>query len=137
MSKLRVYTASCLRHADGWKYMANDNQEIEWVARWPTEHCSNVPDNSAFARWFWSQDFEDVARADVVLVFAEGNDNLRGALVEAGIGIALHKRIIVVGEHVSYGTWQYHPSVVRVKDLPDALETLRLYSKHGIGHFRD
>ena len=132
---IRVYTASCMKHSGYWREIAASVPDIEWVARWPTEHCGNIPDSETFAKWFWQQDFEDVSRADVVLVFAEQSDNLRGALVEAGIGIALHKRVMVVGKHHSYGTWQYHPAVVRVDNMDQAIETLRLYARFGIHHF--
>lgn len=75
---------------------------------------------------FWKHDHEDVARCDVVLVYAEPTDVLKGALVEAGIGIALNKTIIVVGDNEGYSTWQYHSLVKRVADLNEAEELLKL-----------
>lgn len=136
MTKLRIYTASKLKHADTWRKLRSDWPEFDWVARWPTDHCGNIPDTDTFARWFWMQDMEDVARCDVVVVFAEGDDHLRGALVEAGATIALHKTVIVVGEHPDYGTWQWHSSVRRVRDMAELRVTLDLLAKHGVSGFR-
>jgi hypothetical protein len=42
------------------------------------------------------------------------------------MGIALGKTIVAVGEHMSFGTWIYHPSVKRVATLDAARSLLRL-----------
>lgn len=123
---IRVYTASKLHWADLWCTLT-ETTGVDFVARWPVDHSGNVPDNDPkAARQFWTEDFEDVARCDVVLVYAAGGDVLRGALVEAGMGIALHKRVLVVDpdHNPSFGTWQYHPSVTRVRSLNEAWKLL-------------
>ncbi|AEG53145.1 nucleoside 2-deoxyribosyltransferase [Sinorhizobium meliloti] len=135
MTRLRIYTASKLRHAEWWRQLRQEWPEFDWVSRWPVEHCGNIPDSDTFARWFWMQDIEDVSRCDVCVVFADGNDHLRGALVEAGAAIALHKTVIVVGAHEDYGTWQWHSSVRRVKDFDELRVTLNLLAKHGVRGF--
>jgi nucleoside 2-deoxyribosyltransferase len=135
MTNLRIYTASKLKHAGRWRQMREEWPEFHWVARWPVDHCGNIPDTDTFARWFWKQDVEDVARCDVLVIYAEGDDHLRGALVEAGVAIALHKTVIVVGSHEDYGTWQWHSSVRRVKDFDELRITLNLLAKHGIQGF--
>ena len=136
MTKLRIYTASKLRHTEWWRQLRTDWPEFDWVSRWPVDHCGNIPDSDTFARWFWMQDVEDVSRCDVCVVFAERDDHLRGALVEAGIAIALHKTVIVVGQHEDYGTWQWHSSVRRVRDFDELRVTLNLLAKHGVSGFR-
>jgi nucleoside 2-deoxyribosyltransferase len=88
-------------------------------------HVGKTPDDECFAKVFWQHDTEDVRECDVVLVYVEADDHLRGALIEAGMGIAFEKDIIVVGEHPDYGTWQFHPWVHRVKDLDSARILLR------------
>jgi nucleoside 2-deoxyribosyltransferase len=117
---MKVYTASKLNKKDLWIELARDWTEIQFTARWPVKHVGTVPDDPCFAKVFWVHDEEDVAAADVVLVYAEPEDKLKGALVEAGMAIATGKHVIVVGEHPDYGTWQYHPRVHRVKSLDDA-----------------
>ncbi|QXV73563.1 putative nucleoside 2-deoxyribosyltransferase protein [Rhizobium phage RHph_X2_30] len=135
MTRLRIYTASKLHHAELWRQLRQDWPEFDWVSRWPTEHCGNIPDSDTFARWFWMQDIEDVSRCDVCVVFAVGDDHLRGALIEVGAAIALHKTVIVLGQHEDYGTWQWHSSVRRVRDLDELRTTLNLLAKHGVRGF--
>lgn len=131
--RLKVYTASKLKEGPRWVQLARDWPEIDIVARWPFSHVSvdgepSWPgDCAAHGSIFWQHDHDDVARADVILAFAEKDEDvLRGALVEAGMAIALKKIVIVVGANPSYGTWQFHPSVKRVATLEDARSLLRL-----------
>jgi nucleoside 2-deoxyribosyltransferase len=133
---MKVYTASKLSKAALWRQLRVDQSGIEFTARWPSYSGREptdpefVPDTPENAKWFWLEDEEDVAKADVVLVFAEGDEHLRGALVEAGMGIALKKRVIVIGEHKDYGTWQFHPRVERVATLDEAWRLLTI--DHGL-----
>lgn len=136
MTRLRIYTASKLRHASLWRSLKEEWKDFDFVARWPTDHVGNIPDSATFARWFWLEEIEDVARCDVLVIYAQNDDHLRGALVEAGAAIALHKTVIVVGQHADYGTWQWHPSVRRVNDFDELKITLKLLAKNGISHFR-
>lgn len=128
--KIKVYTASCLHHASLWRDLVKTWPEIEFTARWPFSNIIGEAQGKcpAHASIFWQQDCEDVARSNVVLVYGGHDDDklLRGALVEAGMGIALGKTIIVVGDHPSYSTWQYHARVLRVRTLNDAGSLLQL-----------
>lgn len=122
----KVYFASKLRHGSLWRRFREDMQDIEVVSRWLDLEGANVAnDDPANAIQFWRHDVHDVQRCDVVLVYAEGEDKNRGALVEAGVGIGCGKHIIVVGEHPDYGSWQYHPLVSRVPTLADAFRLIR------------
>lgn len=121
--KPRVYTASKLGQAPRWRDLIAERPDIEFTARWPHSHI-DVPDTPDFASAFWLEDEQDVRRANAVLVYAEGDEHLRGALVEAGMGIAFRKHVVVVGEHPDYGTWQYHPSVYRVESIDAALDLI-------------
>lgn len=130
LKKLKVYTASKLSKGPMW--MNLKWPEIEIVARWPFGHS----DERGNAAWpedcpahgvvFWTHDYDDVLRADVVLIYADKEDVLRGALVEAGMALALNKYVVVVGDCPSYGTWKYHPHVLRVKTMQDARSVLKL-----------
>lgn len=134
MSRIKVYTASCLNQAALWRDLVKTWPEIEWTARWPHSHIIGEVQGlcPAHASVFWEQDYDDVERSNVVLVYGAHDDSrhLRGALVEAGMGIALGKTVIVVGDHVSYSTWQFHPQVKRVRHLNDARSLLALLSGH-------
>ena len=131
--RLKIYTASKLKEGPRWRALAEMWPEIEIVARWPFLHVTTDgepgwPDDcAAHGSVFWRHDHEDVSRADVVIVFADqADDVLRGALIEAGMGIAMGKTVIVVGSNPGYGTWQFHPQVKRVPSLDAARSLLRL-----------
>ena len=135
---IKIYTASNLSNGPLWRQLRNDWPEIEIVARWPFLHINDdgspgwPSDCAAHGSVFWQHDHDDVAACDVVLVYAQGDKPLRGALVEAGMGIALGKIVVVVGNYTSYSTWQYHPAVKRVASLEDARSLLRLIAAgHG------
>jgi hypothetical protein len=119
----KVYFASKMHHAVKWKGFY-DHPDIHVVSRWPFLETFVEP-TPANAKKFWLDDHADVTRADVVIVYAEEGEHLRGALIEAGIGIALGKRIIVVGDHPDYGTWQHHPQVQRAISLENALALVK------------
>lgn len=122
---LRVYTASKLKHAPMWRELCASTPHLQFHARWLKHNSLGTPDTPEHAVEFWLQDEQDVRDADAVLVMAEGDDHLRGALVEAGMAIAYGVPVIVVGTHADYGTWQHHPGVTRMDDLASALLYLR------------
>jgi hypothetical protein len=132
--KVRVYTASKLSEGPRWRALAEDWTEVEVVARWPwlVTHEEAAGDES-MSRIVegWLINVADVGCCDVVMVFGEPDAALRGALVEAGMGIALGKLVIVVGVHQAYGTWQFHPQVRRVVSLDAARSLLRLIGSAG------
>ncbi len=118
---IRVYTASKLAAAEVWKHLHEKWPDVYFHARWLKHMDLKTPDDRSLAAQFWVQDEEDVRHADVVLVYGREGEKLRGALVEAGMAIALGIPVVVVGEHPDYSTWQWHPGVTRVLDL-DAAE---------------
>lgn len=122
---LRVYTASKLKHAAMWRDLCARTYHVQFHARWLKHNSIGTPDTPEHAAEFWLQDEQDVKHADVVMVFASGDDHLRGALVEAGMAIAYGVPVIVVGTHPDYGTWQHHPGVMRVADLDAAVDAMR------------
>lgn len=122
----RVYTASKLKHAPMWKHIHDTHPDIYFHARWLKHTLTlKTPDTPENAEEFWFQDEEDVKHSDAVFVYAESEDHLRGALVEAGMGIAYGVPVFVIGKHVDYGTWQYHSGVYRVGTVEEAIEKLK------------
>lgn len=107
--------------------MVLDYPDIHFVARWPylTGH---IPDSKEHAKHFWEDDLSDLSRADIILVYAEPEDKLRGTLVEVGAGIARGKSIFCVGEHEDYGTWQHHSKVTACKSLVYAIGLIKSFS---------
>jgi len=123
--RLSIYFASKLQHANIGKLLLAEWTEFQWTSRWPQCHVGKVPQQSNYSKVFWEHDLEDVQKANVVLVYSKSDDVLRGALVKAGMAIALGKRVVVVGENDSYGTWQYHPLVFQANNLAEARQLLR------------
>lgn len=128
--QIRVYTASKLDHAERWKKLRAEWPEVHFTARWPF-FVGQIADDGYNATQFWQDDHADVQRADVILVFAEKpEEKLRGALVEAGMGIAAGKKVIVIGEHPDYSTWQFHPLVTRLSSLERARICLEIWTRN-------
>lgn len=126
---LRVYTASKIDKAPMWKSLMHDPDwshvffHSRWVKSVLTNKLADVsPDNAARA---WIEDLEDVKSADYLLVYGESGEHLRGALVEVGVALSETVPVIAVGEHPSFGTWQYHPLVIRLNSLNTAADYLK------------
>lgn len=120
---MRVYTASKLHHAPKWRSLIEAWPEVTFTAHWPLiDVCEMAQSDQDIALCVqgWIINFDDISNSDVVMVYAEPKDHLRGALVEAGMAIPMGKKVIVVGEHTDYGTWRYHPSVLWAADLDEA-----------------
>jgi nucleoside 2-deoxyribosyltransferase len=128
---VRVYFASKLRHGGRWRTLCASAHQFVAYARWLKHTSIGTPDTPDNASTFWLEDQQDVKHADVVVVYAEPGEHLRGALVEAGMAIAYGKPVVVVGDHPDYGTWQYHPLVHRVADFDEMLSFLSQYSRYG------
>lgn len=111
----RVYFASKLHHGAAWRGLKDPR--VHAFARWLAHTEAGTPDTPDNARKFWIEDLADVKAADAVIVYGATGDHLRGALVEAGIAIAYSIPVYVIGNHPDYGTWQYHPGVVRAETL--------------------
>lgn len=122
---IRVYTASKLTTAPYWRELEKQWPFVIFHARWLRHAEFGTPDTAEHAARFWQEDLEDAALAEVVLVYGKPGEHLRGALVEAGIALAAGVTVVVVGNHPDYGTWQYHPKVVRAADMEEAGEFLR------------
>lgn len=118
---LRVYTASKLEEAEMWLEIQKTHPGVFFHARWLKHTQIGTQDKAKRAQEFWIQDEEDVVGSDVVLVFARDGQVMKGALVEAGMAIAMGIPVIVVGDHPAYSTWVYHPGVMRVATLDEAL----------------
>lgn len=115
----KIYLASKLKHAERWRQLANDNPRHTFTARWPYI-VGYVDDSPKNANNFWEHDFNDIDFCDALIVVADPDDVLRGALVEVGYAIAKGKHVIVVGENDSYGTWRHSYRVRTAETIEQA-----------------
>lgn len=120
---IKIYIASKLGYAERFRKM-----RIQWKmdgidlhARWFDQAVieQSGPVAPEDFHVFWLVDEEDVKDSQAVIIYGEDKDILRGALVEAGIAIAMGKLVIVVGDF-NYGTWQYHPMVTKAGSFEHA-----------------
>ena len=122
--KIKVYLASKLHHSQMVRDLIIENtHDVTWTNRWQWFE-SKVPDEKDFAQHFWENDFDDVDAADAVLVYGEGDDTLKGAILEAGYAIGKGKPVVIVGSSKSFGTWQYSQRVQRAETIVDALHLI-------------
>jgi hypothetical protein len=129
-----VYGASVVGHAGLWKdrRRAWRAQGIQITSTWIDAHDLGNEHRLTplFLAGQWIQNYQDLLHAKAVIVYAEKGDVLRGALVEAGIAMGMHKAVVLVcdHDHPSFGSWQYHPLVHYCKTLDMALHVLRTWS---------
>lgn len=125
---IKIYIASKMHHAAKWRELRDSWKPhglfitSTWIDHDHLEHAATPDDFKVF----WITDHKDVVEAEFLVLYGEEDDTLRGALVEAGMFIALNKHVIVVGSNPGYGTWQYHPAVLRCASL-DAAKKAILY----------
>lgn len=121
---IKVYIAGKLDYAEQFRNYRRDWKPngIDLHARWFDQAIieQSGPVTPEDMHIFWLVDEEDVKQADALILYGRPEDKLRGALVEAGIAIAMGKLVIVVGESPDYGTWQYHPMVTRAASFEHA-----------------
>ena len=128
---LRVYTAAKVHRGKELEDAFSTATFAFLHARWLKLINLNVEDSAENAKHFWVDDITDAVTADVVLVYAgpTGSDVLRGALVEVGAALAAGVPVLIVGDSPSYGTWQYHPGVMKCGSLTDAYVKLERMNK--------
>jgi nucleoside 2-deoxyribosyltransferase len=119
---VKIYMASKMHHAEEWRDLYS-RKNIHVVSRWPFLEPFVEPSPGNAVK-FWEDDLADIARCDALVLYGQSTEKLRGALVEAGIALALGKLVMVIGEHDDYGTWRYHPRVMNYETLEGALSYL-------------
>jgi hypothetical protein len=126
---IKVYIASKLKYAEQFRSMrlAWEMEGIDLHARWFDQAIYELEGEVSKDEFhvFWLVDEEDVKVSDALIIYGEKEDKLRGALVEAGIALAQGKMIIVIGDSPDFGTWQYHPVVIRASSFEHAKSLLR------------
>lgn len=117
---IKIYLASKLHHVRRWQALRDEwAPEFEISSSWIDTYVeeNDTPD---LAPLFWDRNQDDIFMCDYLIIFAVVADELRGALVEAGMALAYGKKVIVVGDNEGFGTWQYHPDVTRVRTMDEA-----------------
>jgi hypothetical protein len=118
-SMIRVYIASKIKYAARFRKLRHEwkKHNIELHARWFDQaQLEDIASPEDF-HVFWLVDQHDVKTSNILIVYGEQDDHLRGALVEVGIAIAHNIPVIIVGDSPSFGTWRHHPCCIEASSL--------------------
>lgn len=123
---LKIYIASKISHGDMLLHWSESvpMAKYEYTSRWYKEPFRGMPETPGFSKMFWAIDVKDVKAADLLILYAQEEDHIRGAILEAGIAIGLGKPVILVGENKGFGTWQHHALVVKLAALNEVEQFL-------------
>lgn len=122
-----VYVASRTAHAGLWKALREAGAPI--ISTWIDE-----AGDGETLRYdeFWSRIRDEISRCRCLIFYIAGVQDfpMKGALIEAGIALALDKPVYVVIKDVMLesrslrpvGTWLHHPLVTQFETLPLAMK---------------
>lgn len=125
--KPKIYIASKAHHRPRWRAVRDNGYEI--VSQWiDTEDKFTLdPTDLDFVK-LWEMCLADIKSCDVLVLYVEDGERLKGALVELGAAIALNKEIIVTGRIGDNGSWHNHP---KIEVSGKTLEEVLTYIYHG------
>ena len=118
-----IYTASKACHRPMWREFREAGLRI--TSRWIDVDDSyigrDLPPDYDLAR-LWNECVEDVSKADVLVLYWEKGERLKGALVEVSCALALGKPVILCGDKLSIeeGSWYGHPFCIDMSECPVA-----------------
>ena len=110
-----------------WRKLQQEVPHVFFNARWikRAEKESDLKEDDF--RDLWKECQQDIHDADVLLVYAEDGDHLKGALVEVGMALSRTVKVILVtpvkDKHV-YGTWMHADGVEWVTTMEEAMDLL-------------
>lgn len=117
---LSVYTASKTAHADKWRALRSRGVNV--ISTWIDE--AGAGETLCFTD-LWIRCVREASTADIVMLYREAGEVLKGALVEAGAALGNGRAVWLVGDGTgaSY-SFQAHPLVRRIRSLDDATAEL-------------
>lgn len=108
-----IYVASKVQHAEKWLALRAKGANI--VSTWIDEAGDG---QSADYEELAARCLSEISSSDVVLLYCEGDEILKGALIEAGAALALGKPIHCVGSCPSlsrvfnkHSLWHFHQNI--------------------------
>ncbi len=110
-----IYIASKVRHAAKWRDLRSRGVPVisTWIDEAGEGETGDWPD-------LWSRCVSEAKNARWLIVYREGDEVLKGALVEVGAALALGVPVIAVGDFDSM-TWLKHHLVTSVLSMHQAL----------------
>lgn len=113
----KIYTASKTRHAKYWQQLRKQGVNIisTWIDEAEKGQTKDIPE---LAR----RCISEIKACDFVLLYIEGDDQVHGALIEVGAGLAFGKPIRLVARQYRISVFDFHPLVERFMCVAEALE---------------
>lgn len=118
---MKIYIASKASHRPRWRAYRDGIYKVNIISRWidVSDEHTDKPSDSGFPLDYvqlWQECVDDVKAADVVVVYVEPGEVLKGALIEAGVALGLGKRVVILSQRpiadpFPNGTWYHHPLV--------------------------
>jgi hypothetical protein len=109
-----IYVASKTRHAAAWRQHRSDGLPI--VATWIDEAG---PGESESMSDLWLRCIREPSGAAAVVMYAEPEDELKGAFIEVGAALASGVPVYVVGRRSNW-SWTNHPLVTVCATVAEA-----------------
>lgn len=125
--KPTIYSASKIWHSEKWLEM-RDQEGFNIIANWINIPCGSK-DNPTGAkkltpsekRLLWTECAQEVAKADLLIAYAEEGDEQRGVLVEIGGALSSDTPVYLIGDCETFRAcshsdvaFAYHPLFHRV-----------------------
>lgn len=119
-----IYIASKTRHADRWRYL-RDKVGEPIISTWIDEAG---PGESTCLTDLWRRCIEEATRCELLIVYREPDDVLKGAWVEVGAALAVGTPVFAVGvgPEISVGR---HALVTHFGDMKEAISAARALRK--------
>lgn len=115
---MKVYIASKVKYAKIWKKIT----DVEIVSRWIHEAGPGESNLQELAE----KCILDVGRSDLLVLYCEPGDLLKGALIEMGAAIALNIPVIVIGQCDSISTvFMKHKRVYSYEEQEEGFSALK------------
>jgi hypothetical protein len=128
-ASVKVYTASKVKHAHLW--LGLREQGLQVVATWIDEAGEG---QTTSYQELAERCVQEVKTADLVLLYCEPEELLKGALVEAGAALAFGKPVLCVGDCPSISrVFRSHPLWIALPTMDAALEEIRKRSRLSFG----
>ena len=123
-----IYVASRVRHAAMWRTARESGFPI--ISTWIDEAEQVEPESMSD---LWQRCITEARDADALVFYREGDEPLKGALVEVGAALAAGKQVIAVGfdgaESMSQFSFLNHPNVFRSLFIESALILAKRYTE--------
>lgn len=108
-----IYVASKAKYGYMWLNY-RDNENVPIISTWINEYKSG--DTSDFSN-LWLRCINEASSCSLLVLYAQPNDLLKGALVEVGAALAHDIPVILVGENTAWRTFHHHPLVTKEDSL--------------------